>query len=164
MNLRKGIFSLFLLLATFALHAQQTTVFTEATLAHKRGVDFFNQNLYGLTQKEFRSAINYLRPANEPEWKALKTDAELYQAKCAVRLGQPEAEKLVLDTIQVKQAKKLMEGADQSLMRMIRDTYKWLICPLEEFVNGKPILNWEAVSVSTTAPNCKFCPALIEDS
>ena len=64
-----------------------------------------------------------------------------------------EAEKLVLDTIQVKQAKKLMEGADQSLMRMIRDCYKWLICPLEEFVNGKPILNWEAVSVSTTAPN-----------
>ena len=64
-----------------------------------------------------------------------------------------EAEKLVLDTIQVKQAKKLMEGADQSLMRMIRDTYKWLICPLEEFVNGKPILNWEAVSVSTTATN-----------
>ena len=64
-----------------------------------------------------------------------------------------EAEKLVLDTIQVKQAKKLMEGADQSLMRMIRDCYKWLICPLEEFVNGRPTLNWEAVSVSTTAPN-----------
>ena len=56
MNLRKGIFSLFLLLAALALHAQQTSVFTEATLAHKRGVDFFNQNLYGLAQKEFRAA------------------------------------------------------------------------------------------------------------
>lgn len=97
MNLRKGIFSLLLLLAACAVQAQQTTVFTEATLAHKRGVDFFNQNLYGLAQKEFRSAMNYLRPVNEPEWKALKTDAELFYAKCAVRLGQPEAEKLVLD-------------------------------------------------------------------
>lgn len=97
MNLRKGVFSLLLLLVALAINAQQTTVFTEATLAHKRGVDFFNQNLYGLAQKEFRTAMDYLRPVNEPEWKALKTDAELYHAKCAVRLGQPEAEKLVLD-------------------------------------------------------------------
>jgi len=97
MILRKGIFSILLLLTAFVLPAQQTSVFTEATLAHKRGVDFFNQNLYGLAQKEFRSAMNYLRPVNEPEWKALKTDSELYHAKCAVRLGQPEAEKLVLD-------------------------------------------------------------------
>ncbi|MCA0235928.1 MAG: tetratricopeptide repeat protein [Bacteroidetes bacterium] len=97
MNLRKGITSFVLLLCVFAVHAQQTTVFTEATLAYKRGVDFFDQHLYGLAQKEFRSAIDLLRPANEPEWKAVKTDAELYYAKSAVRLGQPEAEKLTLD-------------------------------------------------------------------
>jgi tetratricopeptide (TPR) repeat protein len=97
MILRKGIFSLLLLLTASAVFAQQTSVFTEATLAHKRGVDFFNQNLYGLAQKEFKSAINFLRPVNEPEWKALRTDAELNYAKCAVRLDQPEAEKLVLD-------------------------------------------------------------------
>lgn len=97
MILRKGIFPLLLMLAAFAVHAQQSSVFTEATLAHKRGVDFFNQNLYGLAQKEFRTAMDYLRPANEPDWKALKTDSELYHAKCAVRLDQPEAEKLVLD-------------------------------------------------------------------
>ena len=66
-------------------------------MAYKRGVDFYNQNLFGLAQKEFRDAMAYLRPVNEPEWKALKTDAELYHAKCAVRLDQPEAEKLVLD-------------------------------------------------------------------
>lgn len=97
MILRRGIFPLFLLLIAFAVHAQQTSVYTEATLAYKRGVDFFNQNIYGLAQKEFRSAMDYLRPVNEPEWEALKTDAELYHAKCAVRLDQPEAEKLVLD-------------------------------------------------------------------
>lgn len=97
MNLRKGITSLFLLLLAFALNAQQSTVFTEATLAYKRGVTFFDQQIYGLAQKEFRSAMDLLRPVNEPEWKAVKTDAELYNAKCAVRLGLPEAEKLTLD-------------------------------------------------------------------
>ena len=97
MNLRKGICSLLLLLSVCALHAQQTAVFTEANLAYKRGLDFFNQNLYGLAQKEFRSAIDMLRPVNEPEWKAVKTDAELYYAKAAVRLDQPQAEQLTLD-------------------------------------------------------------------
>lgn len=97
MILRKGICSFLFLFAFTLLQAQQSTVYTEATLAYKRGVDFFNQNLYGLAQKEFRTAMDVLRPANEPEWKSIKTDAELYHAKCAVRLNQPEAEKLTLD-------------------------------------------------------------------
>ncbi|MFN0213967.1 MAG: tetratricopeptide repeat protein [Saprospiraceae bacterium] len=97
MILRKSIPALLFLLSAFALSAQETAVFNEANLAYKRGVDFFNQNIYGLAQKEFRIAMDLLRPANEPEWKAIKTDAELYHAKCAVRIGQPEAEKLVLD-------------------------------------------------------------------
>ncbi|HRI60937.1 MAG TPA: tetratricopeptide repeat protein [Saprospiraceae bacterium] len=101
MNLWKGILTCFLLSATVALQAQQTTIYTEANLAYRRGVDFFNQNIYGLAQKEFKSALEYLRPVNEPEWKAVKTEAELYYAKCAVRLGQPEAEKLALDFLRL---------------------------------------------------------------
>jgi len=97
MFLRKSIPALLLLLSAFALSAQETAVYNEANLAYNRGVDFFNQNLFGIAQKEFRNAMDLLRPANEPEWKAIKTDAELYHAKCAVRLDQPEAEKLVLD-------------------------------------------------------------------
>ncbi|MBL7805605.1 MAG: tetratricopeptide repeat protein [Saprospiraceae bacterium] len=100
MNLRKGIFSLLLccLFASMAV-AQQTTVYTEATASYKRGVDLFDQGVYGLAQLEFQNAINLLRPVNEPEWRPLKTDAELYYAKCAVRLDQPEAEKLTLDIL-----------------------------------------------------------------
>lgn len=97
MNLWKGIFPCLLFLFAFSLQAQQTTVYTEANLAYHRGVDFFNQHIYGLAQKEFKTAIDLLRPVNEPDWKALKTDAELFHAKCAVRLDQPEAEKLTLD-------------------------------------------------------------------
>ncbi len=62
-------------------------------------------------------------------------------------------EKLNLDLYQVKQAKRHKEVAEQSLQQMIRETYKWLICPTEEFVNGKPQLNWEVVSVSTNSSN-----------
>lgn len=62
-------------------------------------------------------------------------------------------EKLNLDLFQVKQAKKHKDGAEQSLQQMIRETYKWLICPTENFVSGKPQLNWEVVTVSTTVPN-----------
>ena len=97
MNLSKGILICFLLSTAAAVTAQQTTVYTEANLAYRRGLDFYNQNIYGLAQKEFKTAMEYLRPVNEPEWKAVKTEAELYYAKCAVRLGQPEAERLAVD-------------------------------------------------------------------
>jgi tetratricopeptide (TPR) repeat protein len=98
MNLRTGFLTLcYVILANFLLPAQQTTVYTEANLAYNRGVDFFNQGLYGLAQKEFTQTIQQLRPVNEPEWRDIRTNAELYNAKCAVRLDQPEAEKIVLD-------------------------------------------------------------------
>ncbi len=97
MTSRKVFFSILFLLTFLAGRAQETTVFTEANVAYKKGIELFQQGVYGLSQKEFRSAINLLRPANEPEWKQVKTDAELHYAKAAVRLGQPEAEKLVLD-------------------------------------------------------------------
>jgi hypothetical protein len=62
-------------------------------------------------------------------------------------------EKLNLDMFQVKQAKKYKEATEKSLQQMIRETYKRLICPMDEFVSGKPQLKWEVVAVSSTAPN-----------
>jgi hypothetical protein len=53
----------------------------------------------------------------------------------------------------LNQAKRNRDGADQSLSQLARETYKWLIAPIEEIVKGKPTLNWEVVSVSPTAPN-----------
>ncbi|MCY4533098.1 MAG: DUF499 domain-containing protein [Gammaproteobacteria bacterium] len=57
------------------------------------------------------------------------------------------------DFSHLNQAKRNRYGADQSLSQLVRETYKWLIAPIEEFVKGKPTLNWEVVSVSPTAPN-----------
>ena len=57
------------------------------------------------------------------------------------------------DLSHLNQAKHNRDSADQSLAQLVRETYKWLIAPFEEFVKGKPTLKWEAVSVSPTAPN-----------
>lgn len=60
---------------------------------------------------------------------------------------------LIQDLSHLNQAKRQREGAEQSLNQLIRESYKWLIAPTEEFVKGKPTLQWEVVSVSPTAPN-----------
>src|SRR5690606_17361309 len=62
-----------------------------------------------------------------------------------------EESKLNLDLFQAKQAKKNCEGAEQTLKQVVRDCYKWLLCPSEDFRAGKPELRWEAVTVSAAA-------------
>lgn len=57
------------------------------------------------------------------------------------------------DLAHLRQAKQALESADSSLFQLIRETYKWLIVPAQEFQKGKPTLIWEAVSVSTTSTN-----------
>lgn len=60
---------------------------------------------------------------------------------------------LNLDLFQAKQAKKSRDGAEQTLIQVVRDCYKWLLCPSEDFVAGRPELHWEAVTVSTAPVN-----------
>ena len=97
MTMRKCLWVAILCLPAIFVRGQATSVYTEAQLSFKRGSDFYDQALYSLAQKEFSETIRLIRPVNEPEWRNLKTDAELNYAKCAVRLKQPEATKLVED-------------------------------------------------------------------
>ncbi len=81
------------------LLAQQTTVFTEANLAYKRGMSFYEQGLFAKAQQEFKTAVDLLLPINEEASDLLRTKAELYYAKTSVQLNQPDGEKLILDFI-----------------------------------------------------------------
>src|SRR5690606_28201401 len=81
------------------LIAQQTTVFTEANEAYKNGVTLFGEGVYGKAQQEFQRAAQLLLPVNEPQADLLRSKAELNYARCAVRLKQPDGEKLILDFI-----------------------------------------------------------------
>lgn len=79
--------------------AQQTTVYTEAYDAYKKGISLYEKGLFGKAQSEFEQTINLLRPANEADSELLRTKAELNYAKCAVQLNLPDGEKLILDFI-----------------------------------------------------------------
>ncbi|MEB4591694.1 DUF499 domain-containing protein [Candidatus Thiothrix sp. Deng01] len=61
--------------------------------------------------------------------------------------------KLNLDLFQAKLARNHAEEADKSLLQLVRETWKWLLCPTQEIIKGKPEITWEVVSVSPAAMN-----------
>ena len=60
--------------------------------------------------------------------------------------------KLNLDLFQANLAKKNSKGAESNLQQLVREAYKWIICPLQLKATDKTV-DWESVSVSTNAPN-----------
>jgi tetratricopeptide (TPR) repeat protein len=91
-----------LVLTAFTLSpivAQQTTVYTEANEAYKSGSALFEQGVFGKAQQDFQKALVLLLPVNEPEAELLRVKSELNYARCAVRLEQPDGEKLILDFV-----------------------------------------------------------------
>ena len=93
------LFVCFLFFAVNVMSAQETTIYTEANVAFKRGMDFYDKGVYNLASQEFTYAINKIRPAAEPEARLLRAQAELFLAKAAVRSGQPNGEQLMIDYI-----------------------------------------------------------------
>lgn len=88
---------LFIMLCLQGALAQNSTIYTEASLSYKKAMELYEAGIVGLAQTEFKKVFNELRPVQEPESILLRTKAELFYAKCAVRLGQPDGEKLIID-------------------------------------------------------------------
>ena len=63
--------------------------------------------------------------------------------------------KLNLDQFQSRQASASLEDANDALRRMVRETYKWLIAPMQEAKPGKGLsdIQWEHFQVNSGAPN-----------
>ncbi|MEZ5044248.1 MAG: tetratricopeptide repeat protein [Saprospiraceae bacterium] len=102
MRTRKNVLLALVLLLSTPMFAQRTTVFTEANLSYKKGEAFMQKGLLGQAQAEFRQTINNLGPVNESEAELLLTKAQFKYAKCAIQLGQPDGEKLMLDFIRTQ--------------------------------------------------------------
>ena len=64
-----------LFFAVSAVRAQETTIYTEANVAFKRGMDFYDKGVYNPAMQEFTYAINKIRPAAEPEARLLRGQA-----------------------------------------------------------------------------------------
>ncbi|MCW7753212.1 hypothetical protein OOT00_04335 [Desulfobotulus sp. H1] len=54
------------------------------------------------------------------------------------------------DIAHLNQAKRNRDTADKTLSLMIRECWKWLMAPMEDFIKGKPVLTWEAVSLPSS--------------
>jgi hypothetical protein len=63
--------------------------------------------------------------------------------------------KLNLDQFQSRQANKSMEDANEALRRMIRETYKWMVAPMQEARPSKGLseIRWEHFQVNPGAQN-----------
>ncbi|NND04782.1 MAG: tetratricopeptide repeat protein [Saprospiraceae bacterium] len=91
--------SIFVLFLPFYIAAQQSTVYTEANVNFKKGLELFDLGVYSVAQDEFGKVLDKLAPVNEPEYRIIKKKAELYYARSAVRLEQPDGQKLMLDFV-----------------------------------------------------------------
>ncbi|MBD5801779.1 hypothetical protein AZOA_12030 [Azoarcus sp. Aa7] len=63
--------------------------------------------------------------------------------------------KLNLDLFQSRQAEKSLEDAGETVRRMIRETYKWIVTPMQEARPGKGLseVQWEHFQINPGAPN-----------
>lgn len=70
-------------------------------------------------------------------------------------VGDIKEMKLNLDQFQSRQASKSLEDANEALRRMIRETYKWMVAPMQEARPGKGLseIQWEHYQVNPGAQN-----------
>ena len=63
--------------------------------------------------------------------------------------------RIVLDNLMARQASVSLEQADEALRRMVRETYKWLLAPMQEARPGKGLseLRWEHFALNPGAQN-----------
>lgn len=63
--------------------------------------------------------------------------------------------RIVLDNLMAKQASASLEQAEDTVRRMIRETYKWIVAPMQEARPGKGLsdLRWEHFQVNPGAQN-----------
>jgi hypothetical protein len=64
-------------------------------------------------------------------------------------------QKLNLDQIQARLAEKSLDDADETLRHTIRETYKWLLAPMQEAKSGKGLseIVWEPFVMNPSAQN-----------
>lgn len=63
--------------------------------------------------------------------------------------------RIVLDNLMARQAQASLEQAEETVRRMVRESYKWLLAPVQEARPGKGVseLVWEHFALNPGAPN-----------
>jgi len=70
-------------------------------------------------------------------------------------VGDYKDNRIVLDNLMAKQAQSSLEQAEETVRRMIRETYKWLLTPVQEARSGKGLsdVKWEPFPLNPGAQN-----------
>jgi len=84
----------------------------------------------------------------------LKDQVRSYLAWRSI-VGDYKDNRIVLDNLMAKQAQASLEQAEETVRRMIRETYKWVVAPMQEARPGKGLsdIQWEYFQVNPGAPN-----------
>ncbi|MCG1035828.1 tetratricopeptide repeat protein [Polaribacter sargassicola] len=94
---RKRFTTFFILLIGFTGFSQQSVINTNAVLKDfNNGLELYNNKAYAAAQKVFANINNKTSTYQNSN---LKSDASYYDAMCAIKLKQPQAEKKVLNFI-----------------------------------------------------------------
>ncbi|SFE04326.1 TolA-binding protein [Chitinophaga sp. CF118] len=77
--------------------AQQTRIYTDPDKVFKDAQQLFQQEKYAVAMQLFRQTIDNISYFQETSRSLVKTDAQYYYTVCALKLGQPNGEKLALE-------------------------------------------------------------------
>lgn len=105
----------------------------------------------GNTPRLKRNRILFLAPDGDAVSR-LKDNARTYLAWVSI-VEDVARSRIDLGTYQVEQAKRARDSAQEQLNHLVRETYRWLLVPGEDIQRGKPILRWDAVGLSPSAPS-----------
>lgn len=107
------------------VQCQATSVYTEANLAFKRGLDFYNKGLYGQAQHEFLRAMQAQEPPLKGDNHLLQDQARLYYARAAVRREQEDGEMLIADFIRDNEPTGVANGAKLEMANYYYNSKKY---------------------------------------
>jgi len=94
MNLKKVVFPLFLFLITTSLSAQKSEIYTNPLKDYNHALELYQNKSYVAAQEKFNQIETPYEDSSE-----LKANCAYYAANCAVRLGQPNSDQLMLDFV-----------------------------------------------------------------
>lgn len=79
--------------------AQKTAVYTEQNADFKRGMELYEQGIYGPAQTFFEKAVNQVTLSNEQPARMYKSQAELMYAICAAKINRPDGQVQIMSFI-----------------------------------------------------------------
>jgi predicted AAA+ superfamily ATPase len=130
------------------LEPESSAAYSKANMAAVTGAALKILEKRGEQPRQRRNRIVFLA-ADYDSLARLRENAKTFLAWKSIN-EDIEEEKLNLDMHNIKQALQALDQSKKVLSQSIRDTYKWLLNPYEEFSGGGvPLMKWEATSIAS---------------